>query len=81
MHEFESFLVPVMESFIAYRQAPGHWNDADNLNIRLFGRHCAALFSGAAELTQEMADGWHRRRNAELLSNSHRERICCFSLC
>jgi len=75
MHKFESFLAPVMESFIAFRQVSGRWNDTDSLNIRLFDRHCATMFSGAAELTQEMVDSWCRRRDTELLSNSHRGRI------
>ena len=75
MHKFESFLAPVMESFVAFRQASGRWNDSDSLNIRLFDRHCATMLPRATELTQEMVDGWCRRRETELLSNSHRGRI------
>jgi len=75
MNKFESFLAPVIEPFVAYRKASGRWNDTDNLNIRLFDRHCAVLFPGAMELTQEMVDSWCRRRDTELLSNSHRGRI------
>jgi integrase len=75
MHEFESFLAPAMESFIAFRQASDRWNGTDSQNIRLFDRHCATKFPAATELTQEMADSWCRRRDTEKLSNSHRGRI------
>jgi integrase len=75
MRGFESFLAPVIEAFAAFRQASGRWNDTDIQNIRLFDRHCALMFPGAAELTQEMVDSWCRRRSTELLSNSHRGRI------
>jgi len=75
MHKFESFLAPVMESFIAFRQASDRWNGTDIQNIRLFDRHCATKFPVATELTQEMVDSWCRRRDTEILSNSHRGRI------
>jgi site-specific recombinase XerD len=74
MHEFESFLAPVMESFIAFRKASGRWNDFDAQNLRYFNRHCAEMFPGAMELTQEMVDVWCRRRDTEL-SNTCRGRI------
>ena len=74
MHKFESFLAPVMESFIAFRKASGRWNDYDAQNLRYFDRHCAAMFPEAIELTQVMIDSWCRRRNTEL-SNTCRGRI------
>ena len=75
MRKFESFLAPVMDSFIAFRQASGRWNDYDRQNLHLFDCHCAMMFPKATELTQEMVDSWCRRRDTELLSNSHRGRI------
>jgi len=71
MHKF---LAPVMKSFIAFRKASDRWNDGDAQNLRYFDRHCAAMFPGAMELTQEMVDGWCRRRDTEL-SNTCRGRI------
>jgi integrase len=74
MRKFESFLAPLMEPFIAFRKASGRWNDYDAQNLRYFDRHCAAMFPGAIELTQEMADSWCRKRDTEL-SNTCRGRI------
>ena len=75
MNKYDSFLAPMIESFASFRQASGRWNVTDELNIHLFDRHCVVNFPGATELTQEMVDGWCRRRDTELLSNSHRGRI------
>ena len=74
MHKFESFLAPVMESFVAFRKASGRWNDFDAQNLRYFDRHCAAMFTEAMELTQEMVDSWCHIRDREL-SNTCRGRI------
>jgi len=73
MHKFDSFLAPAIESFIAYRKASGRWNDFDGQNLRLFERHCVAMFPGATILTQEMVDGWCRKRDTEL-ANTCRSR-------
>jgi integrase len=74
MFEFQSFLAPLMEAFVAFRKASDRWNDFDNQNLRYFDRHCTAEFPGAVELTQEMVDSWCHKRDSEL-SNTHRGRI------
>ena len=74
MRKYESFLAPIMESFVAFRKASGRWNDYDSQNLHLFDRHCALMFPGATELTQEMVDSWCHIRDTEL-SNTCRGRI------
>lgn len=74
MHKFESFLAPVMESFVALRKASGRWNDFDAQNLRYFDRHCAAMSTESMELTQEMVDSWCHIRDREL-NNTCRGRI------
>lgn len=75
MLKYESFLAPFMESFIRYREASEHWNEASYaVNLLQFDRFCLREFPNASELTQEMVDRWcHKRKTEE--NNSCRSRI------
>ena len=43
MTEFISFLAPQISTFIRYRQASDHWNEASyEVNLKLFDRYCYA---------------------------------------
>lgn len=76
MTEFVSFLEPQIRSFIRYRQASDHWNEASyEVNLKLFDRYCHNCSDvPEAELTQEMVDDWCRQRENEE-NNSCRSRI------
>lgn len=76
MKEFISFLAPQISTFIRYRQASDHWNEASyEVNLKLFDRYCYGYSDDVnSELTQEMVDGWCRKRDNEE-NNSCRSRI------
>lgn len=76
MTEFISFLAPQISTFIRYRQASDHWNEASyEVNLKLFDRYCYGYSDDVnSELTQEMVDGWCRKRDNEE-NNSCRSRI------
>lgn len=71
----ESFLAPHIQAFVRFRQASEFWNESSyGVNLRLFDKHCARNYPDATELTQEMVDGWCRKRETES-NNSCRSRI------
>jgi integrase len=64
-----------MESFIRYRKASNHWNEASYMpNLQLFDRYCQKNYPDCMKLTQDMVDIWCRQRNTEE-NNSCRSRI------
>lgn len=71
----ESFLAPHIQAFVRFRQASEFWNESSyGVNLSLFDKHCARSYPDATELTQEMVDGWCRKRETET-NNSCRSRI------
>lgn len=75
MSKFTSFLEPLMQAYVSYQKASGHWNEASyEPNLVLFDRYCKKLYPKAALLSQEMADGWCHKRDTEI-NNSCRSRI------
>ncbi len=75
MNKFTSFLGPLMEAYIFYQKASGHWNEASyEPNLRLFDRYLDKKYPKATSLSQEMVDGWCRKRDTET-NNSCRSRI------
>lgn len=65
MREFRSFLAPQIRQFIRYRQASQCWSGSSEKNLAYFDRYCHENYPGADALTQEMADGWCRKRDTE----------------
>lgn len=65
MREFCSFLAPLIRQFIHYRQASQCWSDSTERNLAYFDRYCRENYSEADTLTQEMVDGWCRKRDTE----------------
>jgi integrase len=75
MNKFTSFLVPLMQAYVFYRKASGHWSEASyEPNLVLFDRFCKKQYPEAALLSQEMVDGWCYKRDTES-NNSCRSRI------
>lgn len=76
MTQFKSFLCQYIYSFIRYRQASEHWNEASyEINLKLFDRYCFNCNPDtSATLTQDMIDGWCKQRDLET-NNSCRSRI------
>jgi len=75
MNKFTSFLAPLIEAYVSYQKASGHWNDASyEPNLLLFDRYCKKQYPEAALLSQEMVDGWCHKRDTET-NNSCRSRI------
>ncbi len=75
MNKFTSFLTPLMQTYVFYQKASGHWNEASyEPNLVLFDRYCKKQYPEAALLSQEMVDGWCHQRDTET-NNSCRSRI------
>ena len=75
MNKFTSFLAPLMQAYVFYQKASGHWNEASyEPNLLLFDRYCKKQYPEAALLSQEMVDGWCHKRDTET-NNSCRSRI------
>jgi len=63
MYIYKTFLSPLIEGFIAYREATGFWNSSAEYELLSFERYCVDNFPNAATLTQEMIDSWYRKHN------------------
>ena len=75
MNKFNSFLAPLMQAYVFYQKASGHWNESSyEPNLVLFDRYCKKQYPEAALLSQEMVDGWCHKRGTET-NNSCRSRI------
>ncbi len=75
MNKFTSNLKPLIEPYLSYRKASGRWNEASyEPNLVLFDRFCKNHYPEVEHLTQEMVDGWCRKRDTES-NNSCRSRI------
>lgn len=73
MSKFISFLAPLMQAYVFYRKASGYWDEASyEPNLVLFDRHCKKY--PTEFLSQEMVDGWCKKRDTET-NNSCRSRI------
>ena len=59
MNKFTSFLAPLMEAYVFYQKASGHWNEASyEPNLLIFDRYLKKQHPEAILLSQEMVDGW-----------------------
>ena len=75
MNKFTSFLAPLMQSYVFYRKASGHWNEASyEPNLILFDRYCKKQYQETVLLSQEVVDEWCHKRDTET-NNSCRSRI------
>ena len=75
MNKFTSFLAPLLQAYVFYRKASGHWNEASyEPNLILFDRYCKKQYPEAKLLSQAMVDGWCCKRDTET-NNSCRSRI------
>jgi len=75
MNKFTSFLAPLIQAYVFYRKASGHWNEASyESNLVLFDRYCIKQYPEAVLLSQKMVDGWCHKRDTET-NNSCRSRI------
>ncbi|WP_291300810.1 tyrosine-type recombinase/integrase [Desulfosporosinus sp. BICA1-9] len=74
MNKFTSFLAPLMQAYVSYQKASGHWNEASyDPNFLLFDRYCKKQYQEVALLSQGMVDGWCHKRDTET-NNSCRSR-------
>ncbi len=75
MNKFYSFLAPLIQEYISYQKASDHWNVSSyEPNLLLFDRYCLKAYPSTTRLSQEIVDGWCRKRNTEE-NNSCRSRI------
>jgi len=75
MNKFTSFLAPLIKAYVFYQKASGHFNEASyEPNLLLFDRYLKKQYPKALLLSQEMVDGWCRKRDTET-NNSCRSRI------
>ena len=65
MREFRSFLAPQILQFIRYKLASQCWSNSSEKNLAYFDRYCRENYPEADTLTQEMVDGWCRKRDTE----------------
>ena len=76
MNKFTSFLAPLMQTYVFYQKASGHWNNSSyEPNLVLFDRYCKKQYPKVVLLSQEMVSGWCHKRDTET-NNSCRSRIC-----
>ena len=76
MNKFTSFLAPLIQTYVSYQKASEHWNESSyEPNLLLFDRYCKKHYPEDTLLSQEMVDGWCRKRDTEI-NNSCRSRIC-----
>ena len=51
MNKFTSFLAPLLQAYVFYRKASGHWNEASyKPNLILFDRYCKKQYPEATLL-------------------------------
>ena len=75
MNKFTSLLAPLMQAYVSYRKASGHWNEVNyESNLILFDRYCKKQYPKAILLSQDMVNGWCHQRKTET-NNSCRTRI------
>jgi len=74
MSKFTSFLAPLMQAYISYQKASGHWNESYEQNLLQFDRYCKRQYPKTALLSQEIVEGWCHKRDTET-NNSCRSRI------
>lgn len=75
MSKFTSNFTPLLQSYLSYQKASGHWNETSyEPNLVLFDRFCKKQYPEALLLSQEMVDEWCRKRDTET-NNSCRSRI------
>ena len=75
MNKFTSFFAPLMQAYVFYQKASGHWNKSSyEPNLVLFARYCEKQYPKAVFLSQEMVGGWCHKRDTET-NNSCRSRI------
>mgnify|MGYP000987243689 CR=1 FL=1 len=78
MNRFNSFLAPIMETFVIFRKVSRRWNGTYEKNLLSFDRYCAKSFPNSEKLTQEIVYGWCAQRSTET-NNSCRTRIYIIS--
>ena len=75
MNKFTSLLAPLIQEYITFQKTSERWNRSSyEPNLLLFDRYCKKQYPEAALLSQEMIDGWCRKRVTET-NNSCRSRI------
>lgn len=75
MNKFTSFLAPLMQAYVFYQKASGHFNEASyEPNLLLFDRYLKKQYSQDTLLSQKMVNGWCNKRDTET-NNSCRSRI------
>jgi site-specific recombinase XerD len=75
MNRYRSFLAHFIEAYVAYRITSERWNESSyGPNLLLFDRYCHRQYPHETTLSQEMANGWCRKRDTED-NNSCRSRI------
>jgi integrase len=74
MRAYQSIIADRLEQFVHYRKASSNWCETYAVNLHLFDKYCSDGFPQACVLTQEMVDGWCKKRETES-NNSCRARI------
>ena len=81
MGNYTSAAAPLFMRFEAYMQASDKWSPyAYSSNLAAFDSYCGERYPKATTLTQEMIDGWCRRRDTEMV-RSCRTRIQVVTTC
>ena len=66
MGNYKSAAASLFEQFETYMRASDKWNpNASGENLAAFDKHCWKMYPEATTLTQEMIDGWCRKRETE----------------
>lgn len=66
MSTYLSSFAAYLDKFVQYRIASGCWNEyGSKQNLKYFDRYCAENFPIGSPLSQEMIDGWCKKRDTE----------------
>ena len=74
MMAYKSIIADMLEQFVHYKKVSESWSGTYADNLRYFDNYCSVKYPDADSLTQEMVDGWCKKRDTEN-NNSCRSRI------
>lgn len=65
MYEFNHSREPLFRPFIQYRIVSDRWNSVALKNIAYFDRYCCEHYPDHSGISQQMVDGWCKKRETE----------------
>jgi integrase len=80
MYEFSLTREPIFRPFIQYRMASDRWNTVSNKNLLYFDRYCSEQYPDNGGISQQMVDGWCKKRETERNGSCYTRTLVVVSL-